>query len=264
MQIRTVATDRDVRAPPPRAHCRRSSSSVHSLRRALSIAALITIDCGCPRAGRAPRAASLRGRVRSLLWSGLSWWDVALAAAVARLRGRAQGPLREKARPGTASARSLSAWIDRLRRRRSCSCSWSTRRASARATWSPGSRPAPSASPAGRDSTPLLGLVFGPDGDAPPALAARHARVLRGGAVDAAALPPAELREGGGPGDSGPRWSRTRSRLGELPPDLGDPGNLRAALLATGATAGDHCRPGRAQRPAAGPSWRRAATAASP
>lgn len=80
MPIREVASDRDVRAPrllPSAAQL----SSVHSLRRAGSVIALIAVDAfSFLLAVVLVPPASGMGWIT--LWPGLSWWDVLLACAV--------------------------------------------------------------------------------------------------------------------------------------------------------------------------------------
>src|SRR5665647_3346886 len=80
MPIREVANSRDVRAPrllPSAAQL----STVHSLRRAVSVITLIAIDTCCFLLAVAlvPPASGLGWFT---LWQGLSWWDVLLACAV--------------------------------------------------------------------------------------------------------------------------------------------------------------------------------------
>ena len=107
MQIRTVATDKDVRAPrlvPSAAQL----LSIHSLRRALSIAALLTIDCGAlVLAVLLVTLVSWPGP--ALLWWGLSWWDVGLALAVFVVVAALKGLYgRRRARHGVRKV--VSAW----------------------------------------------------------------------------------------------------------------------------------------------------------
>ena len=96
MQIRTVATDKDVRAPrivPSAAQL----ASIHSLRRALSIAALLTID-----GGALVLAVVVVSLVSwpdpGLLWSGHVLVGRGPGVRGARRRRGPQGALREKAR----------------------------------------------------------------------------------------------------------------------------------------------------------------------
>ena len=80
MRISTVATDKDVRAPrlvPSTAQL----LSIHSLRRAFGVAALLSIDCGS-LALAALLVTLISWPGSTLLWWGLSWWDVGLAMAV--------------------------------------------------------------------------------------------------------------------------------------------------------------------------------------
>ncbi|HET6496977.1 MAG TPA: hypothetical protein VFH61_16615, partial [Thermoleophilia bacterium] len=107
MQIRKVATDRDVRAPyivPSLAQL----ASAHSVRRALSVAALLTIDVGA-----LVLAAVLVSLVSwpepGLFWWGMSWWDVGLAFAVLAAVAAVKGLYgRKRARHGVRKI--LSAW----------------------------------------------------------------------------------------------------------------------------------------------------------
>src|SRR5665647_1161308 len=80
MPIREVANSRDVRAPrllPSAAQL----SSVHSLRRAVSVITLIAIDTCCflLTVVLVPLASGLAGLT---LWYDLSWWGLLTACAV--------------------------------------------------------------------------------------------------------------------------------------------------------------------------------------
>lgn len=89
MPIREVALDRDVRAPRPFPSAAQLSS-VHSMRRAVSVLALLAIDNGCFLLSvvLVPSVSGLPGLT---LWHDLSWWGLltacAVLAVVAALKG---------------------------------------------------------------------------------------------------------------------------------------------------------------------------------
>jgi exopolysaccharide biosynthesis polyprenyl glycosylphosphotransferase len=230
MPIRTVATDKDVRAPrlvPSAAQL----ASVHSLRRALSIGALLSIDC-CAFVLGVALVSLLSWPEPALLWWGMSWWDVGLAiavfAAVAAFKGlygrkRSRHGVRKIASawaiafvvtlvfmlvvdPAGIGARYVIAWLA-----------------------------AGVLSMAGRSGfDAVLEAVYGPHGDAPPViLLGTHQSCLSALSV-LGALPPADCVNVVGLVTRGAAPEETRPP--GLPPRLGDERQLRAALLTTGAT----------------------------
>ena len=231
MQIRTVATDKDVRAPrivPSAAQL----ASIHSLRRALSIAALLTIDSGAlvlavvvvslvswPDAG--------------LLWWGMSWWDVGLAFAVFAPVAAFKGLYgRKRARHGVR--RILSAWtiafvvtlvimlvIDPADIGARYVIAWLL---------------AGILSVVGRAGfDAVIGAIYGPGGDAPPVLVLGTQASCEQALSALATLPPTHCVNVVGLVTQD-RDASADGPSRRLPPDLGDPRSLRAALLTSGAT----------------------------
>jgi exopolysaccharide biosynthesis polyprenyl glycosylphosphotransferase len=231
MHIRTVATDRDVRArrlvPTPA-----QLASIHSLRRALSIAALLTIDCLA--LVLAVVLVSLATWPNpSLLWWGVSWWDVALAVAVALSVAAFAGLYgRRRARHGVRKI--ASAWILAFVVTLVLMLVIDPTNIGARyvITW----LAAGALSIAGRlGFDAVLGYLFGAHGDAPPVIVLGTQASCEAALSALATLPPASCVNVVGlvtQDRAGPQGAVSR----RLPPDLGDPRSLRAALLATGAT----------------------------
>jgi exopolysaccharide biosynthesis polyprenyl glycosylphosphotransferase len=230
MPIRTVATDKDVRAPrlvPSAAQL----ASVHSLRRTLSIGALLIIDA-CALMLGVTLVSLLSWPDPALLWWGMSWWDVVLAfavfAAVAAFKGlygrrRSRHGLRKIASAWTIAfvvtivlmlvvdpvgigARYVIAWIA-----------------------------AGALSMAGRSGfDAVLEAIFGPRGDAPPVILLGTRESCLSALSVLGTLTAADCVNVVGLVTRGEAADET-SRSG-LPPRLGDERQLRAALLTTGAT----------------------------
>ncbi len=231
MHISTVATDKDVRAPrlvPSAAQL----LSAHSLRRAFGVAALLSIDCG------SLVAAMLLVTVISwpgpaLLWWGLSWWDVGLAVgvfvAVAALKGlygrrRTRYGIRKVASAWTIAFLVTLVFVlvaDPTGIGARYTIAWFT---------------AGVFSIAGRSVfDALIGVIFGPNGDAPPVVLMGTRKSCRSALASLEALPPSSGVNVVGlltQDHAAPRDPEARG----LPRELGDARHLRTALLATGAT----------------------------
>lgn len=231
MQIRTVATDKDVRAPrilPSAAQL----ASIHSVRRALSVAALVTIDCGALVLA-VVLVALVSWPDPALLWWGMSWWDVGLAGAVfvavAALKGLYG---RKRARHGVR--KTISAWtiafvvtlflmlvLDPIGIGARYVIAWLA---------------AGVISAVGRlGFDAALGALYGPGGDAPPVILIGTQTSCESALSALGTLPPSSCVNVVGlvrQDREAPQQAVSR----RLPPDLGDPRSLRAALLATGAT----------------------------
>ena len=231
MQVRTVAIDRDVRAPRLVPSLPQLLSD-HSLRRAISIAALLAIDfCCLVLAALIVPPAS--GMGWTILWPGQSWWDVLLAClvlvSVAALKGLyGRQYVRHSVRkvisawtiafvvtlllmlavdPAGIGARYVAAWI--------LACVLAG---------------------AGRFAfDALLGLVYGADGDAPPAIVLGSLASCQAALSTLAPLAPeSRIRVVGLMVAQGEREPELVSS--ETPPVLGGCEQLPEALAATGAT----------------------------
>jgi len=231
VQIRKVATDRDVRAPyivPSLAQL----ASAHSVRRALSVAALLTIDVGA-----LVLAAVLVSLVSwpepGLFWWGMSWWDVGLAfavfAAVAAVKGLYG---RKRARHGVRKI--LSAWTIAFVATLVLMLAVDPTGIGARyvVTW----LLAGILSVAGRVGfDAVVGAIYGPEGDAPPVIVLGSQASCEQALSALATLPPTDCVNVVGL-VTPDRDASTDVLSRRLPPDLGEPRSLRATLLTTGAT----------------------------
>jgi exopolysaccharide biosynthesis polyprenyl glycosylphosphotransferase len=228
MHISTVATDKDVRAPrlvPSAAQL----LSAHSLRRTFGVAALLAIDSAAlVVAVLLVTLVSWPGS--SLLWWGLSWWEVAVAVAVFVTVAALSGLYgRRRARHGIRKV--ASAWaiafvitlvlmlvIDPRGIGARYTIAWLTAGVLNAACRS------------GFDA--LTRALLGPNGDAPPAVlmgtrascksALETLRSASG--INVVALLTQDYAA-----------ARKADAYG-LPPELGDARHLRTALLTTGAT----------------------------
>ena len=231
MPIREVANSRDVRAPrllPSAAQL----SSVHSLRRAVSVITLIAIDTCCflLTVVLVPLASGLAGLT---LWHDLSWWGLLTACAVlvvvAALKGLyGRRHVRHNARriltawtiafvttlvlmlvvdPVGIGARYVVVWLVASIFAVACRYLYDA----------------------------LLALAYGTDGDAPPALLLGSLDSCLSALPTLAALAPESRVKV--VGLVVPHTERERGRdIGDAPPIVSSYEHLKDALLATGAT----------------------------
>jgi exopolysaccharide biosynthesis polyprenyl glycosylphosphotransferase len=231
MPIRTVAIDRDIRAPRRLASAAQFSSA-DGRRRAVSVLALIALDSCCFVAAvlLVPPASGMGWIV---LWPGLSWWDVAIActalvsvAAVKGLYGRRW--VRHSA------GKILSAWtiafvatlvlmlvVDPVGIGARYVVAWFA---------------AGCFSLAGRYAFDLLvSLIYGTDGDAPPALLLGTRESCSSALAVLAGLAPADCVRVTGllvPGGE----LESEGDPGATPPVVASHEHLAEALSATGVT----------------------------